>query len=298
MWARTRRPGRRRGEARSGPLLAVSSFLVVLAWGCGSVVPDGPPEDMVRVEGGTYRLGSDSTEREFGYSGSPNVVREYGWYDAWEADPHEVELGPFAIDRTQVTQSDFAAFVTATGHQPPDVDSTAYHAQGFLVHPWSEVKPFRWDGGRPPDGLADHPVVLVDYADAAAYCAWRGEREGRATRLPTGPEWEAACRGQELRTYAWGTTWRDGAIVAETTFTAPVGFHPDGATPDGIHDLLGNVFEWTSSRMPPPESDEPVLRGCGWDDAPGTCRCAFRHGRPAGSRHILIGFRCAADLSR
>jgi formylglycine-generating enzyme required for sulfatase activity len=251
---------------------------------------------MVRVEGGTFHLGSDAAERELGYQNSPDVVREYGWYDTWEADPHEVVIGPFAIDRTPVTRSEYAAFVAATGRPPPDIDSTAYRAQGFLVHPWSEVKQFRWDGERPPDRLGHHPVVLVDHADAAAYCAWRGERVSRPVRLPTGPEWESACRGTESRTYAWGNEWREAAAVADTTFTAPVGSHPDGATPDGIQDLLGNVFEWTSSRMPPPESREPVLRGCGWDDAPGTCRCAFRHGRPATSRHILIGFRCASDL--
>ena len=271
------------------------AFLVVLACGCGPEVPGGLREGMILVEGGTYILGSDSAEREAGYRGSPEVVRSYGWYDAWEADTREVEVAPFAIDRTPVTQSEYAAFVVATGHPPPDLDSIAYHVQGFLVHPWSEVEPFRWEGNHPPEGLGAHPVVLVDHADAAAYCAWRGEQEGHRVRLPMGREWEAACRGTEGRTYAWGDTWRESAIVAETTFTAPVGLHPGGATPDGIHDLLGNVFEWTSSKMPSPESDEPVLRGCGWDDAPGTCRCAFRHGRPATSRHILIGFRCASD---
>jgi formylglycine-generating enzyme required for sulfatase activity len=152
---------------------------------------------MVRVEGGTYRLGSDSTERELGYRGSPDVVRDYSWYDAWEADPHAVELASFAIDRTPVTQLEYAAFVTATDRPLPDIDSTAYHAQGFLVHPWSEVKPFRWNGGHPPDGIGDHPIVLVDYEDAAAYCAWRGEREGQATRLPTGRRLAAStiCSG-------------------------------------------------------------------------------------------------------
>jgi formylglycine-generating enzyme required for sulfatase activity len=268
--------------------------LLLLAWGCDSDLSDRMPDGMVRVEGGTFRLGSDAAERELGYKNSPEIVREYGWYDMWEANPHEVVLGPFAIDRTPVTRSEYAAFVTATGHRAPDIDSAAYHAQGFLAHPWSEVKRFRWDSERPSHGLRDHPVVLVDYADAAAYCAWRGEQAGHPVRLPTGPEWEAACRGAESRTYAWGNEWREAAAVADTTFTAPVGSHPDGATPDGIQDLLGNVFEWTSSRMPPPESREPVLRGCGWDDAPGTCRCAFRHGRPATSRHILIGFRCAS----
>jgi len=252
---------------------------------------------MVRVEGGTYELGSGPAERELGYRESPDIVRSQGWYDAWESDPHEVRLTSFALDSMPVTQSDYARFVAETGHPAPAIDSVAYHEQGFLVHPWAEVEPFRWIASGPPAGIDEHPVVLVDHADASAYCAWRGAREGYRARLPTGPEWEAACRGRQGRTYAWGDSWREGAAVADTTFTAPVGRHASGATPDGIHDLLGNVFEWTSSRMPAPESAEPVLRGCSWDDAPGTCRCAFRHGRPATSRHILIGFRCAADLA-
>lgn len=278
-------------------VLPVVLAAVVAGGGCDSDSAVPTPPGMVRIEGGTYRLGSGAEERELGYRGSPDIVRSQGWYDAWEADPHEVEIAPFALDSIPVTQSDYGRFVAETGHPPPVIDSVAYQEQGFLVHPWAEVEPFTWVAGRPPADIEEHPVVLVSHADAAAYCAWRGEREGYRARLPTGPEWEAACRGPEGRTYAWGDSWIDGAAVADTTFTAPVGRHPSGATPGGIHDLLGNVFEWTSSRMPPPESTEPVLRGCGWDDAPGTCRCAFRHGRPAASRHILIGFRCAAGLA-
>lgn len=269
-----------------------------LGTACADSGADAPPPGTVAVEGGAYALGSDSAERELGYRGSPDVVREQAWYDAWEADPRRVELDPFALDATPVTQSEYADFVDDTGRPTPDIDSTAYHAQGFLVHGWDEVKPYRWDDRHPPNGLGDHPVVLVDHADAAAYCAWRGERDGVPTRLPTSAEWEAACQGKEDRLYPWGDTWRDRALVSDSTFSAPVGAHPAGATPDGIHDLLGNVFEWTSSTMPPPEGDEPILRGCGWDDADGTCRCAFRHGRPPDSRHILIGFRCAVDLER
>ncbi|MCZ6869894.1 MAG: SUMF1/EgtB/PvdO family nonheme iron enzyme, partial [Gammaproteobacteria bacterium] len=74
--------------------------------------------------------------------------------------------------------------------------------------------------------------------------------------------------------------------------TAPAGGLPAGATPEGVEDLLGNVFQWTAS---PFDATRSVLRGCAWDDAPGTCRCAFRHGRPAQSRHVLIGFRCASN---
>lgn len=283
--------------SRSGSaVLPIVLAAIVAGGGCESDPARPIPPGMVRVEGGTYLLGSPAEERERGYRNSPDVVRTQGWYDTWEADSHEVELTPFALDAMPVTQSDYARFVAETGHPPPAIDSVTYRGQGFLAHPWAEVERFAWDAGRPPAGLEEHPVVLVSHADAAAYCAWRGDREGYRGRLPTGPEWEAACRGREGRIHAWGDSWLDGAAVADTAFTAPVGRHPSGATPDGIHDLLGNVFEWTSTRMPPPESTEPVLRGCSWDDAPGTCRCAFRHGRPATSRHILIGFRCAADL--
>jgi formylglycine-generating enzyme required for sulfatase activity len=135
--------------------------------------------------------------------------------------------------------------------------------------------------------------VLVDREDARAYCAWRGRREGLDLRLPTEAEWEAACRGRRARLFPWGDDWRDDAAQVGADGTAPVCAHPDGATPEGVHDLAGNVFEWTASAMP---DGRPVLKGCAWDDAPGTCRCAFRHGRPASSRHILIGFRCAASV--
>lgn len=242
------------------------------------------------IPGGTYRMGSDPAEREIGYRLSPIAVRNGGWYDAWEADPADVDVDRFAIDRTPVTQSRYAEFVEATGHRQPAIDSATYRRQGFLVHPYSSVLPFLWSDGSPPAGLGEHPVVLVSRDDAAAYCAWRGRVERRRIRLPTESEWEAACRGTESRTFPWGTEWRDGLAQTDAGGTASVRAHPDGASPDGVLDLAGNVFEWTASAMP---TGNPVLKSCSWDDAPGTCRCAFRHGRPAETRHILIGFRCA-----
>lgn len=254
-----------------------------------------PPARMALISGGEYTLGSDSTERELGYGLAPPAVRGYGWYDAWEEAPHRVALEPFLIDRTPVTQREYAEFVSETGRRAPGIDEETYIAQGFLAHPYQEVERFLWDGGAPDSARLDHPVVLVDRADARAYCEWRGARDGLELRLPGEGEWEAACRGRERRTFPWGDAWVDGAAQIEARETAPVYAHREGVTPEGVVDLAGNVFEWTSASMP---DGRPVLKGCSWDDAPGTCRCAFRHGRPASSRHILIGFRCAASPRR
>ena len=109
-------------------------------------------------------------------------------------------------------------------------------------------------------------------------------QEGRTP--PTEDEWEAACRGTVARIFPWGDRWISEAAHVESGGTASVHSRPAGATPDGVLDLAGNVFEWTSS----PFSDGRItLRGCSWDDAPGTCRCSFRLGRPPDSRHVLIG---------
>lgn len=243
---------------------------------------------LARIEGGTYRLGSSSEEREAGYRLSPPGVRAQGWYEAWESDPRPVELAGFWIDRFPVTQEGYAAFVRATGRPAPTISAEAYQRQGFLVHPYAEVLPYRWVEVHPPPGREDHPVVLVDRADAEAYCAWRG------MRLPDQQEWEAACRGAQGRFFPWGDAWVSEAARVGASGTAPVTVRPRGCTPDDVCELAGNVFEWTRSTAP---DGRAVLKGCSWDDAPGTCRCAFRHRRPPGSRHILIGFRCVRNDS-
>jgi len=240
------------------------------------------------VGAGSYRLGSDSSERAWAYQNSPAAVQRRGWYDAWELEPHEKSLAGFWIDAFPVTQAQYAAFTLASGHRAPEISAEDYEEQGFTVHPYTTVVPYLWRDGTPPESLREHPVVLVSHADASAYCAWRGRR------LPTEDEWEAACRGGEGRRLPWGESWQDAHAQHLASGTAPVGGHPLGATPSGVHDLIGNVFEWTGTFF---DGKRPALRGCSWDDAPGTCRCAFRHGRPAESRHVLIGFRCARDAA-
>lgn len=264
--------------------------------------------DMVRVAGGMYTLGSDA---------------------APETRPvHRVALASFLIDRYEVTNADFVRFL-ATLRVAPQRD-----------RPAGSVRPDDLDGPdafrliergrdprRPPyvaldddesrlvianrrfavtPGFDRHPVNEVTWYGAAAFCRWRG------ARLPTEAEWEAAARGREGRRYPWGDAapTRDRAAYARgSNNTAPVGAHPAGATPDGMHDLAGNVAEWTSSlyrpypyvetdgREDPDAGGERVTRGGDhvFDSAPENLTTWFRRGfsRAVDAGHRHIGFRCA-----
>lgn len=218
--------------------------------------------------------------------------------------PKEVEVGPFRLMRFEVTNRQFAAFVAVTGHV------TDPERKGFG---W--VWPGRWERSagadwRHPfgpestiDGAEDHPVVQVSQRDAAAFCAHHG------WRLPSEAEWELAARGTDGRRYPWGDAPpQQGAGLANFgtvaccaadradgyARTAPVGSFPAGASPFGLLDMAGNVWEWTAS--PYPSKPEWVsLRGGGWGNNPYCLRAAYRHGNPPDIGLDMVGFRCAAD---
>ncbi|HEV8663956.1 MAG TPA: SUMF1/EgtB/PvdO family nonheme iron enzyme [Candidatus Methylomirabilis sp.] len=248
---------------------------------------------MVLIPAGPFIMGSDAAERSWAYGASSPVARQARWYDD---EPRRIlSLPAFWIDRFLVTHAEYLAFVRATGHRVPGIGKEEYVAQGFLVHDYDrEVTRFLWQGGEPPPGLGEHPVVLVSVEDAEAYCRWRATREGRLLRLPTEEEWEKAARGADGRWFPWGKTWdprRLNNAEAGPLFTTPVTAYPLGRSPYGMFDAAGNVFEWTASRYP---DGRRVMKGAGsWDDEAGICRPASRHGRPPSSRHILFGFRCA-----
>ena len=187
---------------------------------------------------------------------------------------HPVELGAFGLGAHEVTVGEYEQFVTGRG----------------VPAPWTN---------KPENAL---PVTGVTYGEALAYCAWRHPDGGR---LPREEEWEAAARGSSGRWYPWGGTWNpDAANVANRrSGPAPAGSFPGGRTPEGVHDLVGNVWEWTSSQFRPYGSDPNapgtgryVIRGGGFNAFQSVSNAVFRGQLPpVSSRADLAatGFRCA-----
>ena len=136
---------------------------------------------------------------------------------------------------------------------------------------------------RPPPGRENHPVVMVSHDDATAFAAWLSAETGHAWRLPTALEWEKAARGPDGLVFPWGDTY-DPALLnshdAGPFDTLPVGSFPAGASPYGMLDAAGQVFEWTAS---PGNPGRFLVKGGSWDDSGcGVCRPAARHARPRG----------------
>jgi formylglycine-generating enzyme required for sulfatase activity len=187
-------------------------------------------------------------------------------------DKKERTVGVFWIDRTPVTNAEYARFVQETGHTPPQ----------------------HWKGATPPDEIADHPVVHVSWHDAQAYAEWVGKR------LPVGAEWEKAARGTDGRVYPWGDEWRDGVCNTRRLgigHTMSVGqFSPPGDSPYGCADMAGNVWQWADSRQDL-ERGCRILRGGSCNNDASSARVASRLSFAANGTYHDLGFRCILPLS-
>ncbi|MCF0069712.1 SUMF1/EgtB/PvdO family nonheme iron enzyme [Dyadobacter sp. CY261] len=199
-----------------------------------------------------------------------------------------VKLAPFAMDRTLVSNAEFAAFLKSSGYQP-------LHKQNFLKH---------WTNGRPPKGLEDHPVVYVDLGDARAYAKWAGKR------LPTEAEWQwAAQNGAEATVYPWGDKL-DSTVVntGQWSGTTPVEKLAKGRTSAGLYDMSGNVWQMTESERTDGYNNYCILRGGAWyinrasewyadQGAQKTSFGAkYLMTWPGLDRCATVGFRCVADI--
>jgi formylglycine-generating enzyme required for sulfatase activity len=194
----------------------------------------------------------------------------------------------YYIDRTPVTNNAYLEFVIATGYRPPD-------EHNFLRD---------WRDGKPRRGWENKPVTWVSIEDARAYAAWAGKR------LPREWEWQYAAQGTDGRLFPWGNDW-DGARVPDVnkgrTLLPPadVDTHPGGASPFGVLDLVGNVWQWTDEYVDA-HTRAAVLRG-GSAYQPQTSYWYFpqayrldQHGKlllmaPCRDRSGMLGFRCVAD---
>lgn len=281
-------------------LLIMTSLLAALPVVVSAAPPQAVavPETLV-VPDGQFVRGSDRAEREMAYrldeaSYGHRITRERRWYES-EYPRELAATGRFRIMRHLVTNAQYHAFVHATGHRTPNVDISTWKGYG-LIHPWSRTRRHAWENGIPPAGRADHPVVLVSHDDARAYADWLSRETPFRWRLPTELEWEKAARGTDGRYFPWGDEYdpmRLNSHDAGPFDTVPVGRYPNGASPYGMLDAAGQVFEWTAAAA---GADRFIVKGGSWDDKGcGICRPAARHSRPSALKHILVGFRLVRD---
>ena len=187
----------------------------------------------------------------------------------------------FWIGRFEVTNAQFAAFVAATGYDGGGHPSSK-PTEPFLGH---------FQDGRPPAGAELHPVCNLNLHHARAYCRWLSERTGWRVRLPTDAEWELAATGGTDRVYPWGDEWDPmrcnwGSPADGFATSAPVGSFPAGTTVDGVHDMAGNIWEWTEAG---------TLRGGPWCMNEATVRCAVVAREDVDRADDKFGLRVVVD---
>ena len=259
-----------------------------------AVVPE-----TIAIAPGPFIVGSDRAEREAAYqldeaAYGHSITRKNAWYE--DEPPRQTrEIAGYLITRTPITNAQYAAFVAAAGHPHPDVSPSVWRSYR-LIHPWERTRRHAWAGGRIPQGRADHPVVLVEWHHAVAYADWFSRRTSAHWRLPTEEEWEKAARGTGGNRFPWGNAFDPARLNSHDQGpfdTLPVGQFPAGASPFGLDDAAGQVFEWTATTT---ASGQIIVKGGSWDDKGcGVCRPAARHTRPKHLRHILVGFRLVRE---
>ncbi len=256
--------------------------------------------ELIDIPAGRFVFGSDAEEREAAYqldeaAYGHSTTREQGWYDREFKRTHR-RTDNYSITKTTITNRQYHAFVQATGHRAPDVDEETWKSYG-LVHPYSSTRRSAWVGGEPPAGREDHPVVLISHDDSKAYAAWLSQQTGQVWRLPTEVEWEKAARGADGQRFPWGDAFDASMLNSHDNGpfdTLPVASFPKGASPFGLMDAAGQVFEWTATLSN--NKRRAVVKGGSWDDKGcGVCRPAARHSRPLDLKHILIGFRLVRE---
>ena len=222
--------------------------------------------ETVRVAEGTFRMGT--SEAQINKLGLGNGGMS-------ETPQHEVYMSEYAIGKYPVTHVEYQAFIQDT----------------------KSNSPMGWDGEIYPEGKGDHPVVQVNWHDAKAYCEWLSVRTGKRYILPTEAQWEKASRGIDERIYPWGNEWdpeKLNSMEGGANSTTPVdSYAPEGDSPYGASDMVGNVWEWCQdwfdegiykkrdgAKNKDPKGLETgngkVLRGGSFYNIQDYCRCAAR----------------------
>ncbi len=266
--------------------------------------------EMVLVPAGEFKMGTTEKEwQQFVQLMEPSVrekIFSEGFFDIRffqrEMPQRNIYLDAFYIDKYEVTNLMYLMFCQETNHRRP-------------LH-WSSETGM-------PFGLEYHPVTYVDWYDASDYARWARKR------LSTEAEWEKAARGIDGRTYPWGDRFDRSkahyvsvyyaddlrselirAEISKRTRVARVDSYPDGASPYGVMDMIGNVWEWVNdwadgnyySKGPlvnpqgPLEGENRIIRGGASDYDPQKLRCAHRDASAPSTQDWCIGFRCALTV--
>lgn len=244
---------------------------------------------MITIPPGEFFMGTSSEQIS-------HLFNRAEWAQEWqdkdlftvEQPYHIVTLSAYEIARFPVTNLEYHEFVWDSGHRAP---------RG-------------WFGLRYPSDQDNNPVVGVSRKDSIEFIAWLNKKTGQNYRLPTEAEWEKAARGLDGRIYPWGNEfdpWRCNSAESGKHGTTPIGtYSPGGDSVFGLSDVIGNVWEWTSSRMLPyPYNGEPaieqtglpcVVRGGAWYYSQKMARCACREGLLPEYSSNNLGFRLARSI--
>jgi formylglycine-generating enzyme len=251
---------------------------------------------MVRIPAGEFLMGMDGV-------------------DADERPVHPVFVDEFCIAPTVVTNAQYFRFVRETGYRPIGIHDLPSVVEPEFRETFTQLaERYVWKDGRPPDGLHDHPVTLVQYRDAVEYCRWLGSITDRPFRLPTEAEWEKAARGDIVgKLYPWGdeidhsmANFLPDASMKYRSGTQPVGSYACNGY--RLFDMAGNAWQWVSdwydpgyyanseyrNPMGPATGRMRIVRGGSWvNDDPSLLQCAHRHEVPPDTYAYSIGFRVA-----
>ena len=195
---------------------------------------DATPAGMTFIPGGTTVVGTEFKDIERLGDGNRLTIQTV----AGEAPRHEAEVAPFYLDTFEVTNRQWMTYLNATGKEVSE----------WVVESWGGQRTI-------PEGTEDHPITNVNYPEIRDFLAWCGKR------LPTEEEWTLAARGtSDSRTYPWGERWNSKVCQsASTTPQQPVAVyeHEGGASPFGVRNMAGNVWEWVDSPYAPYDGFEP-----------------------------------------
>ena len=262
-------------------ILAYAGFLHT-ALPQGLAPPTAGVEGMTLIPAGKFLRGSSEEEvsdvkKAFG---KRDLYSKYPFSD--ETPKRAIYVDSFYIDTYEVSNREYQLYINATGAKPP----------------------VNWSGKNYEPGHADYPVLYVSQEEAMAYARWMGKR------LPTEEEWEKAARGNKGLVFPWGDTfdpYKAATADSDLTFISnglckvgmanKIGVAPGDVSPFGVHDMGGNVREWTSTTKQEDHS-KAIVKGAAWVDLHINARAAHREFVDKKAHSHIIGFRCAKDIKK